>query len=279
MTFRQDIINPAVQPTPKWLRRDLGARLLYVLGAAHDAFAEYVYEGVSARFPSLAEPMALQALGRDRGIPIYPGEPLPSQRIRLRQWRKARRLKGTAAGAMKVLQPIWYPAVPTMRVVAGNSTRAMWATLYGDDAVAQTAGATSGTMAFHRASPTNWDWDSDYAYRPEPATIHRWWAIVYAPPQVVEHPALVPPSTTISVGSSLLTQFCNDVQFGLHEWRRAGSKISGWILAFDPTTFDPAGSGAGYPDGTWHHEADPVTRLPNRVTTARYHRLFARTPE
>jgi hypothetical protein len=260
INFRSSIIDPLQTPTPWWLRERLGAALLYTLGAAHDHFAEYVYEGVSARYPSLAEEKALKQILRDRKIPSLDGEPLPSMRARARDWRNLIRLKGTPAGAMLQIQPVFLPEAPMIRVVAGNSARAMWATLN-----------QAGELAFTKREPSNWDWDSAFPFHDEPTKIHRWHAIIYAPTFVTPAGSLVAPSAVQSLGSSLDAQRTNDIGRVFREWQRAGSVLWGWILAFDPESFEPTGGpGVGYPDGTWYRNY-VVGGGYNRVDSARYH--------
>jgi hypothetical protein len=226
-------------------------------------------------------------IARDRRILLFPGESNASKIERLRRWRSAHRAAGLPAGILAQSAAYWLPELPTMRVVAGNSIHAMWATRYGSDAVATAEGATTEELddtrvdpvagrpigrrlRFRYASPSNWDWDSAYPFAAEPPTIHRWWVILYAPPGIEPHDVAEVPSDTISMGSSLSIQDAKNVFDLANYWRSIGTTLWGWILAFDPESFNPTGSGAGYPDGTWYRDYNEVGF--NRLTSARYYR-------
>jgi hypothetical protein len=262
MALRHIALQPEMSPI--WLRGFYGSRFQYLLGAAHDHFAQYVFNGISQRFPSDAEAASRRELAHDRGVQLFETEPVPSQRERLRKWRSAARAAGTDAGVLNEVRPWWLPEVPRMRLVAGNSEVAHWTTLNAD-----------GSLEFHRrdadSGGSNWDWNSAYPHHDEPVKTFRWWLIVYAPPSVNAAPLVAPPSDTISVGSSLSVQQALDVQGIAAARRAASSSIWGWILAFDPASFDPMGGpGPGYPDGTWHESYNSDGTF-KRVSTARYH--------
>lgn len=253
-SFRKEILNP--KRSPAYMRGPLFSRYLYTFGATHDHFAEYVWAGVGQRFPRFAGPEARKALSRDRDIPIYEGEPVPSQRERLRTWRSAHRLDGTPGGIMKQLRPYFVPQTPLMRIVAANAERAMWATYEVD-----------GSMSYVRRDPSNWDWDSEI--HTDPQTIHRWWLIIYPEPPIVPQPLDVQVSETSTIGSTLLIQQALDTVSIGQRFQRLGAYFQGLILAFDPASFDPNGSGAGYPDGTWWRTYKNGQY--NRLETARYY--------
>lgn len=268
MPFRENLRTTILDPdgSPAFLRGYYGARLQYIWAAAQDHFLQYLWDGIDQSTPTWAETNSMRQIAADRRIPIYQTEPIPSQQKRLREWLDAHRAAGTDTGLLTQSQPYWLPEAPKMRVVWGNSTRAEWSTLNED-----------GSLEFHRADPSNWDWDSAYPFQIEPQTIHRGWLIVYAPASVLSHPITVAPSETISVGSTLLAQACQDVyDIGMLN-HRTGARLWGWILAFDPASFDPAGSGAGYPDGTWYRSYKMDGSF-NRLDTARYHVVTAWTP-
>lgn len=250
--------------SPVWLRAYYGARFQYVWNAAHDHFAQYAWDGIQQASPFYAESNSRRELGLDRRVRLFPTEPVQSQRDRLARWLDSARAEGTNPGVLQDSQPFWLPEIPKMRLVWGNSDVAMWTTLNPD-----------GSLEFVRRDGSNggsnWDWDSTYPFKAEPVTIHRGWVIVYAPPSVTSHPITVSPSETISLGSSLTSQQALDVYHIADERTRAGAFLWGWILAFDPASFDPLGGpGPGYPDGTWHRSYK-VDGSFNRLETARYH--------
>lgn len=269
--FREEIRDPKRSPVYVRAPEGLYDRLLYVLGAAHDHFLQSLWDGVGQGSPIYALEKSRRELAKDRRIPLFEGEPVPSQRKRLQEWLDAHRAAGTDAGLLGQSQPFWLPEIPMMRIVWGNSARAEWTTLNPD-----------GTLEFHVRDASNggsnWDWDSAYPYHTEPQTIHRGWLIVYAPPSVSSHPITVSPSETISAGSTLTVQQATAVYNLSMLNRRGGVKIWGWILAFDPASFDPnSGPGAGFPDGTWYRSYKLDGSF-NRLSTARYHQVTAWTP-
>jgi hypothetical protein len=267
--LREQILAP--DRSPIWWRGELGKRYQFLFGAAHDHYVQYVWDGVTQRFPTYAEQNSRLQLSKDRRIPLFQTEPIESQRARLRGWRSAHREAGLDTGVIAQSQPFWLPAVPKMRIVAGNSEVAMWTTLNPD-----------GTLEFNRRDATsggsNWNWDSAYPFKGEPTTIHRWWLIVYAPPSVIPNPPVVPQTAGLSAGSSLLVQQALDVFSLANGWRRQGSALWGWILSFDETLFDPLGGpGPGHPDGTWFRAYRDDGSF-NRPTDARFYVQRACTP-
>ena len=289
MSMRELGLDP--QRTPYFLRGPLGQAYLYTLSAMHDELLGALKQALYSGYPSFAEPDSMGEIARDRRILLFPGETQASKIARLQGWLSAHRHAGLPSGILAQSAAYWLPELPTMRIVAGNSIHAMWATRYGNDATATLEGATAEELddkrvdpvhgrpagrklRFHYASPSNWDWDSAYPFAAEPPTIHRWWVILYAPPTITPHGVVEPPQPGISLGSSLPVQDGQNVFDLANYWRSIGTTLWGWILAFDPASFVPTLTNldvpGGYPDGTWYQSYIPGVGF-NRLQTARYY--------
>ncbi len=288
MSFREDIGNPRIWPG--WILGSEGRKFVRVLGIAHDRFMDSIYLKRRANMPSFApSDEILGEIARDRDRLIFPGESRASKENRLIKWRSTHRARGTGAGLNRETQPLWLPEMPTQRIVAGNSQRATWYTVYGNDAalaVDQTRWdllvdplfprPVAGGFSYTRAEPSNWDWYSEYftlTSIPEPPKLFRFWCITYAPPSVTYHDEDLDEEPNVSLNSSVTTEFEYSVSAALANWGKAGSAPWGWILASDPASFDPAGSNVtvpgGYPDGTWWNATSDLGF--NRLDTAEYY--------
>lgn len=274
----------------------LGTLYRYAHGGTLDQFFQIHWARLRASWPSYATDASIGEIARDRGIPLFDGETRLSKEARLRGWRTAHREAGLPLGEIHQGLPLWLPERPTIRVVAGNSALATWCTLYGDDETAALDGATDDELndertviltdpltdkeyeipvgrkpRFHHATTSNWDWDSGYFSDPlvsavEPQRIDRFFYIVYKPDSIDFYGPDLPEDATISINSTMPVQDVKNVGSCLSAWKREGSTPWGWILAGDPASFEPTGSGAGYPDGSWWQAI-------NRLDTARYELL------
>lgn len=272
----------------------------YAFGGTLDQFLQIHWARLRSSLPAFATDATIGEIGRDRGIQLFQGETRASQEERLRGWRTAHREAGLPMGEIHQGLPLWLPARPTIRVVAGNSARAMWCTLFGDDEAATLGGATDDELnddrlkvvtdavtgkryeilvgrkpRFHRAAVSNFDWDSQYfadslVSASEPPRIDRWFYIVYKPDSIDFHDFSNPYEPTISLNSTMPLQDVKNVGSCLSVWKREGSIPWGWILAGDPASFEPTGSGVGYPDGSWW-------LAENRLDTARYELFHSST--
>lgn len=252
----------------------MGTAFRYALGGTLDQFVQLHWERLRAAWPSFATAASLGEIARDRRILLFENESRASKEARTTAWRSAHRAAGTPAAVLRQGQPLWLPEVPTVRVVSGNSSRALWATVYGTDTPAILAGVEPGTIAFARRVPSNWDWDSAFPFTPEPATVHRHHVIVYAPASVLPAGPDDPIDPLLCMGSTLPLQAGRNVADCARYWSSANAILWGWILAFDPVSFSPTGNSGstpgGYPDGTWYQSYIPGVGF-NRLQTARYH--------
>lgn len=268
--FRVRILDP--KRSPFWINGGEGTKYLYTLGTAHDGFAAEHERRLRSSLPGYSTPELITQIGIDRHILLFPEESFASKIERCREWLPAHFDAGLWYGIARQMQLLWLPAAPRVRLVAGNQERVQWATL-----------EASGAMTFHRRggltglSP-NWDWDSAFPGTTTPiANNHRFFGIVYAPDGYVEHGTEAGPSDAESLGSpSVSHQMGLNVAAVQRYWMKAGAQLWGWILAFDPDSFDPTltniDAPGGYPDGTWY-KAHKTGGGFNRLQTARYYEI------
>ncbi len=253
---------------PSWWAGPNRGRFLFSLGLVADMGIEWTFRGMQERFPLFCSEEALTWHGRDRQIFRGPAESALSYRTRLVKWRRAWRRAGTAWAILEQVQAYFAPEVPIVRLVTHSVSR--------DVAHWWTRGA-DGSEVRVEADPSNWDWDSADPFRP--ATLDncdtRFWIIVYQDPNTGQIFRQYPEEDTqdpdLSWGTTAQTQKARDIVTIAKYWKAAGSWCAGLIVAFDPASFSPTGSGADYPDGTWHLYGDPDDDYaPNRLQTARY---------
>lgn len=249
---------------PWWLTGPNRGRILWSFGLAMDAIMQRAQEATLQRFPLFCAPDALPWHGRDRRIVRGLVESTDSYRRRLVQWRKTHKKKGIAWGILENIQAYFLPQVPVVRLVSGGTTAAQWWTI-----------DSNGVRSFHRQTPSNWDWDSAEPGQTPIDTQRRFWVIIYqdeTDPFVMFFPndtsAFQDPTRTR--GTAGLHAAADDLLRIALDWKQAGTWCAGIIIAHDTAMWDPAGSGAGYPDGTWYRYSTPVTYLPVRPRTAEY---------
>lgn len=248
-------------------------RFLESVGLTLDASIESLNQGLALSQPLRCDPSALPVLSLDRGIRIYDTEPIASKRQRLAQWYRLRRQFGTHQGEMRNIQPFFldFPEIPLMRVVhqsgdPGSGSITTWHTLSPD-----------GTYSYHQATPSNWNWDG------QTPQWSRYWAIIYTDKLGLPTPHKWGDGGKWGDGHAWGGLFSPaqiaDLAAGLKEAKSAHTKLTGIILATDPTSFDPfstavtLGDGStSLPDGNWGHWSKVVggVRVPTRLATARY---------
>src|SRR5262249_18541344 len=125
---------------------------LEAFGFVLDTAVETLNQGLLMTQPMRCDPSGLPELSRDRGIKLYPSEPIDSQRYRLAQWLNLHRQRGTHQGEMRHAQPYFLTssALPLMRIVhqEGNGVIATWHTLDAD-----------GVYTVQQPNPSNWNYD------------------------------------------------------------------------------------------------------------------------
>lgn len=257
----------ALALSPPRLRNRVGQKLVYALVALLDVILEWLYQGVSARFPLVGTPSALGAIGRDRVIRRGTSESDAGYALRLASWLDDWRLAGTAYALLHQIAGFLGPAAPRLRLVSSAAGVAIWYTLEPD-----------GRFTVAKASPSNWDWDS--ATNPIASTLWaRFFVVIYSDTGNPWHEAGLWAGGSTWGGGQLWGFTATPAQIAdikaiLSDWRSAHSVCPWVIVAFDPAGFSPSGSGAGYPDGYWGHwhriAAGGGVAVPSRNTTARY---------
>lgn len=244
--FRQAAMTTA----PPFLSNDVGARYLYALGIQLDAVAEYFRIGQLQSFPSYCEEEALPHLGKDLLLPRGPIEPVPSYRERLRlapqTWKRA----GNPKELLGQLAAYFAPSPPVIRYVANGyapdgSTIADWWTLSG------------GVYTYHRASPSNWNWDGVSGG-------YRFWIILYLP--LLSTPVWDDPTLSWNKPGLLWDfdggAYVADVRAIVDKWKCAGTHMENLIIASDTTTrylaWGDPGVDWGDPGLTWGMAAGTV---------------------
>lgn len=248
---------------PPWFVRNTNiGTYLEAFGLSLDTVAESAIQGLRMSQPLRCDESALPILARDRGLRLYASEPVASQRRRLSRWHQLRRQFGTHAGQMRNIQPFFlsHVAVPRIRIVhqSGDGLSTTWHTLEADD-----------TYTWHRATPSNWDWDDN------DAQWSRYWVIIYTNTLGLAAQTEWGGADTWDGGQvwdGLLTEAqVADIVGGILEARAPHTKLWGVILATDPAWFDPTASvvvnAAGWsnlPGGNWGAVIDHATGKPTR---------------
>jgi len=253
---------------PPWLSdrpgKTVAFRYLYGIVSVLDAGAEVLVQGIQARFPGLGTPTALPYIGRDRRIIRGPEQTDAAYAAELVRWLDYWRAAGNAYVLALALQTFLFPGAPRVRIVTRSG---VWYTLEPD-----------GELTWHRAQPNNWDWDSQT--HPERAVNwSEFWVIVYPPHWDDAGDWGGGDGQTWGAGKA----FGLDVATGtveiikrlVRQWKGAHSLCRMLIVAYDPTSFDPASppGAPGMPDGHWGHwskDNGSGGRVKSRREDARY---------
>lgn len=247
-SFRSSIAAVA----PPWLRGPVAARFLYGFGAVMDATAEWMRQGVLARFPGAGAPDALPYIGRDRQIVRGFAESADSYAERLRRWLDDWRVAGSPISVLAQLRGYLLGVRPVLRTVDNTGN---WHSLDASDVHTWSRGA-------------NWNWDG------LTARWWRWWAIVYSSAGPWETEGTWSDGSTSwgdggTWGTTATTAEVETLRAILAQWRSAHALPQWIVVAFDPDSFDPT---APEPDGTWGTWSvdDGGIRRPSRLGSARY---------
>lgn len=257
----------------------IGGKLLYVIGLAIDLLLEKTNQGIKARMPTLCDPSALPFIGADRVIPMGPGEPVASYRVRLQRAFQSWQRAGSPRGVMSSVLPMLLPFTPRIRTVSDAS---IWDTY-------QIAESTI-TPADHTVTiPPNWNWDNEGD--PHPAkdpkgslpAWWRWWLIIFS---VAPNYAWCSPGPTIgagqwkigdgsrSIGFNVPASVINGIRSVVAQQNKGGKWCRYIIVSFSGTIFGvaQAADGVHNPNGTWGPMCAPSggVYVPTRLSTARY---------
>ncbi len=264
MNFRS--IRP--QQVPYWLRDGEGGALGYTLDVLKDAFADRAFQGLMSRFPqhdrtgeTTAPEDALLAMGRDRRVIRGIEETAQSFARRLIRWLDDRKLAGSPFALLQKLAEYIGPDTgASFRTV---DRRGNWFSR-----------AADGTESY-LLKQDNWNWDG------EPATKwSRFWVVIYPGTRWVPAPAwgaVGGPTwgdNQLSWGSTATGEEVRTVRAMIADWKPAGTRCVGIIVAFDPASFEPSmpPGDPGLPDGTWGRGSKLVSgrAAPSRLSTAIY---------
>lgn len=252
---------------PWFLHNQHVSSFLEATALVYDSALQTLDLGLRLSQPLRCDVTALPILGRDRSIRFYPSEGEQSKRIRLAQWKQLHRGRGTHIGELKHSQPYFTRTgynLPLMRIVhqsGGASPMSTWHTL-----------ASDGTYTKTRALTSNWNWDG------QTSQWSRFWVICYAPAWAIRVPTYGD-GTRYGDGSlyagAATSQIAQDLVAMIQEWKSAHSQLHGYIIATDPSSFDPTStattSASGWtslPVGNWGQPLSASgirTRLPSAI--------------
>ena len=203
----------------------------------------------------------------DRCIRRYLNESELSWRLRLSKSNQIHQTAGTAWGILRQLRIMLLPkGRPRLRHVttSGDGAMSQWYTLApgtGDIDYFETNPydrPLDPEFSRYLAKPGNWLWDAGASS----GEWSRFWLLIYT-----SGVASPPPDwdgtgewdSGVDYWDGYLT---SDDVAGIAEmateWKFAGSQLAGIFLVHDDSLFDPTGSGAGYPDGTWNLDFNRV---------------------
>lgn len=250
---------------PPWTQDEFGSRYKYMFGIILDAITDALRDGVRAGFPGVGTPEALPYSGADRKIIRGFSESDDSYAARQSRAWKDWKHAGSAQAVEGQLEALVTPATPRIRIVWSTVDVALgtgqlittWVTLNPD-----------GSTDVLQRQPGNWNWDG--LHNPQWS---RFWVIVYPgvfaeSSQTWDDGSLWDDGHLWDIGGVTPDQI-NTMRRIIQTWKRAASQCGattfggGLIAAFSGGIFDPTGSGAGYPDGTWGNPS-------NRNTGAAY---------
>lgn len=231
-------IQQLVESIGPWFLRNkhIGA-FLESMAITYDSAIESLDLGLRLGQPLRCDASALPVLGYDRGIPFYPSESETSKRYRCAHWKQLHRTRGTHIGELQTAQPYFGTTPPLMRIVHqdGAGASATWHTL-----------AADGSYSKHVATPSNWNWDG---------TASKWsrfWVICYAPAwalsQIHYGDGTRYGTGAVYAGASS-SQVATDLVNMIRNWKGAHSRLYGYIIATDGSSFDPTATSAALPGG------------------------------
>lgn len=251
MTTVRDSIGTIAPPS---MQRFWGSRLLYLIGVQFDALTEWVARAVRARFAVDSPPDGLALVGAERGIRRGFVESSSAYAVRLSNWIRDQKQKGTAIALLRQLRG--YLSGYPVRVRLVNNA-GVWHTIDAD-----------GTYS-HSRQNGNWNWDGDTS------KWSRYWVVIYpssvwpiAKTYGTNYTYKTSETTTWGVESS--PEHALDLLQIINDWNAAHADCWGVILAFDDASFDPAS--ATICDGTWGkwYKYENGVAVPSRLTSARY---------
>lgn len=241
---------------PSWLTAGDGGKVAASLSLLLDDYAARAKLGLLARFPAYApDDAALAAMGRDRRIIRGINEPREAYAARLSRAFDDLRTRGNPYTLLEQLRA--YLQAPC--VVRTVDRRGNWYTIDAD-----------GNRSCHRATG-NWDWDGT----PASPEWSRFWVIIYpvggtTPWAIAEEwgdGSSWGDDTDLAFGTTATLDQVASVRQIIRDWKPDGTRCEWVIVAFDETSFTPAGSTD--PSGLWGKWSDGAGE-PVRLDSARY---------
>lgn len=225
---------------PWWMQNRYTSTALESIGLVLDIALQTLIEGLFASMPLECEEDALPYIATDRGLRLYPTEPVDSKRHRLAQWWQLHRGRATHLGEMRHLQPYFLPGkLPRIRIVhqAGDGSCATWHTLESD-----------GTYSIHRATPSNWNWDG------KTAQWSRVFVIIYMNgTDLALDPAKYNDGSMYDQAGlywdGIPGTARDDIVQALRDWEGPHYKLWSVILTTDDDSFDPTADAVTDPSG------------------------------
>lgn len=252
--FRPGLLNPPGLMKP-WAGSN-GQAFREVIAGELDATLIAAEQVADARNVMKCDPTVLPAHEADRRIRRYTTESELSWRRRLAAWLAIWRSAGGAYCILRQLR-IFLAARgrPMIRFVTttGSGGRTQWFTLAPGDGIRDYFAEDGLDPEFteYQATPANWDWDGNLSQW------SRFWILIYTSGLTDVVASTEYDGTGEWDGGadhwdgSLTSDEITGMVELCTEWKAAGSRLQGLFLVHDDTIFDPTGSGAGYPDGTW----------------------------
>ncbi len=242
-----------------------------------DLLTDHLKAVQNARSPLLCDSTVLPYHGRDRRIRRYANEAESSYRERLAKWRQIWASSGRAWGILRQLRILLKPiGRPRIRYVSttGDGAESQWFTLEPGNGVRDyfEIDGLDPEFSRHLEAPGNWLWDAG-------ATNGKWsrfWILIYTSGLTTTTPTSLYDDVAEWDGGTdywdgyLTSDQIQDIVDLCNDWKAAHSQLEGVFLVHDDSIFDPTGSGAGFPDGTWDNLIDPFTGAFNRATNVTY---------
>lgn len=190
------------------------------------------------------EPFVLPILAAQRGIRLWPTEPILSQRVRVARSQQIRAGFGTDLGKLQNVQPYFLGAsgggtLPWIRLFHQSNEATPTSTCHTLD--------PSGAYAVHTSSPSIWNWDG------QAAKSSRFWVAFHLPLGFSDafNWNAGPTWNGGKVWGGIAKAVVSDLVGMLLEAKGAGSRLAGVFL----TTLQPTDSIPGYPG---RHPFDPT---------------------
>ena len=248
----------------QWLDAN-GLRFRSAIAAAFDAAYLTANLTGDARSPLKCDETVLPYHADDRKIRRFTNETTESHRICCAKFKQIHRAQGKAYGILRRLRIMLRPyGRPLLRYVhtSGDGAASEWFTLEpgDDDNDYFVYGSSDPEFSRHLARPANWLWEP----RASTGEIRGgYWILIYTSgldtTTNIEWDASGEWDDGVSVwDSGLSSDIIADCAECAKDMHAANSMCLGVFQVHNDALFDPTGSGAGFPDGTWNIDANRI---------------------